>query len=197
MFSFRVGDDIELRLLEERHADQLFALTNQNRAHLREWLPWVDDTQSVEDTQAFIKRALQQFADNNGFQAGIWVEGELAGVIGYHYIAWPSRKTEIGYWLGASFQGRGVMTRVCQALVNYAFNELHLNRIVIYCAAENVKSRAIPERLGFRQEGVLRQAEWLYDHFVDLVVYSILAAEWQSGAHCSAHRIPAPRRHPV
>ncbi len=104
MFSFTIGNDIELRLLEERYADQLFALTEQNRAHLREWLPWVDDTKFSEDTKGFIKSALQQFTDNNGFQAGIWFKGELTGVIGYHYIDWSSRKTEIGYWLGASFR---------------------------------------------------------------------------------------------
>ncbi len=182
MFSFRIDDAIELRLLAERHAEQFFALTDQNRTHLRTWLPWVDRTTSPEDTRAFIKGALQQLADNNGFQAGIWVSGEPAGTIGFHYLDWMNRKTELGYWLGEAFQGKGVMTRACRTLVDYAFDELKLQRVVIHCALENTRSRAIPERLGFRQEGVLRQAEWVSDHFVDLIVYGVLAGEWRSAA---------------
>jgi ribosomal-protein-serine acetyltransferase len=48
----------------------------------------------------------------------------------------------------------------------------------MHCAVGNTKSRAVPERLGFVQEGILHDAEWLYDHYVDLVIYSILKAAW-------------------
>ncbi|MCI2430832.1 GNAT family N-acetyltransferase [Candidatus Acetothermia bacterium] len=179
MFYFSLDDKTELRLLEERHTEELFALTDQNRAHLRQWLPWVDGTTSLEDTRKFIRFSLEQFARNEGFNAGIWYHGKLAGVIGHHKIDWANRKTSIGYWLGASFQGQGLMTKSCRAVVDYNLNELKLNRVEIRCAVENRKSRAIPERLGFTQEGVIRQAERLYDHFVDHVVYGMLASEWR------------------
>jgi ribosomal-protein-serine acetyltransferase len=104
----------------------------------------------------------------------------LAGVIGYHSIDWENRSTALGYWLGMEFQGRGLATAACRALVSYAFEELGLNRVSIAYATENEKSCAIPERLGFRREGVQRQAEWLYDHFVDHAVYAALASEWQA-----------------
>ena len=180
MFSLRIDDDLELRLLEERHAEALSALSDQNRAYLRLWMPWVDQSRTVEDRRNFIKRSLEQFANNDGFAAGIWFRGRLAGVIGIHRIDRLNRTTSIGYWLGSSFQGRGIMTRACRALVDCAFNELGLNRVEIRCATENRKSRAISERLGFTQEGVIRQAEWLYDHFVDHVVYGMLAGEWRA-----------------
>ncbi len=70
------------------------------------------------------------------------------------------------------------MTRACRALVDYAFAKLQLNRVEIRCATGNLRSQAIPERLGFTREGTLREGEWLYDHFVDLIVYSMLAREW-------------------
>src|SRR5437868_1827817 len=124
MFRIVVGDDLEMRLLEESDAGQLYALTEENRAYLREWLPWLDDTTRPADTQAFIRNALEQFADENGFQLGIVYRGELAGVIGLHYVNRLDGKTEIGYWLGERFQGRGIMTRCCRALVDYSFNEL-------------------------------------------------------------------------
>ena len=180
MFSYKLSENTELRLLEERHAQELTDLSNRNREHLRAWLPWVDSNRTVEDRKNFIKGTLEQFAQNNGFTAGIWHEGRLAGVIGYHSIDWENRSTSLGYWLGEEFQGRGLVTASCRALVDHAFEELNLNRVSIACATENKRSRAIPERLGFRREGVVRQAEWLYDHFVDHVVYATLASEWQT-----------------
>ena len=182
MLIARIGDDAELRLLEERHADSLFALIDGSRDHLRRWLPWVDGNQSAGDARAFIQGALRQFAANDGYQAGIWAGGELAGVVGHHKIDWGSRATSLGYWLGAGFQGRGLMTGAVRAMVDRAFAELRLNRVEIHCAVENRASRGIPARLGFREEGRLRQAEWLYDHFVDHVVYAVLAAEWPGTA---------------
>jgi len=89
-----------------------------------------------------------------------------------------NRKTEIGYWLAVSYQGKGLMTKTCKMLVAYAFVEYQLNRVEIHCAIGYIRSRAIPERLGVTQEGVLREAAWLYDHFVDHVVYGMLAREW-------------------
>lgn len=69
------------------------------------------------------------------------------------------------------------MTRACEALVNFSLRDLGLHRVEIRCAEENVKSRAIPERLGFVKEGFLREVEWLHDHYVDHVVYSKLSGE--------------------
>ena len=96
---------------------------------------------------------------------------------GYRAIDPVNRSGEIGYWLRADRGGRGIMTACCRVLVAHGFERLALNRIVIAAATENTKSRAIPERLGFRFEGVLRQPEWLYDRFVDHAVYSLLRSE--------------------
>jgi ribosomal-protein-serine acetyltransferase len=180
VFSYKLSENTEVRLLEERHAQELTDLTDRNREHLRASLPWVDTNRTVEDRKNFIRGALKQFAKNKGFVAGIWHEGRLAGVIGYHALDWENRTTALGYWLGEEFQGHGLVTAACRALVDHAFVELNLNRISIACATDNKRSCAIPERLGFRREGVQRQAEWLYDHFVDHVVYAALASECQT-----------------
>ncbi|MGI9180386.1 MAG: GNAT family N-acetyltransferase [Longimicrobiaceae bacterium] len=186
MFTHRIDEHTELRLLEERHAALLYALIDRNREHLRQWLPWVDASRSADGQRDFIRGALQRFAANDGLNAAIWHRGELAGVIGLHAINWPNRSTSIGYWLAASFQGKGVMTAACRALIDHALGELGLNRVEIRCATGNRRSRAIPERLGFTQEGTLRQAEWLYDRYEDLVLYSMLASEWGDGTSADA-----------
>jgi ribosomal-protein-serine acetyltransferase len=73
------------------------------------------------------------------------------------------------------------VTAACRSQVDHTLGELGLNRVSIACATENKKSCAIPKRLGFRREGVQRQAEWLYDRFVDRVVDAALASKWQVG----------------
>lgn len=181
MFSYRIDDDAELRLIEPRHAEQLDALIEQNRIHIKEWSAWFKDDRTIENTRDFIKRNLGRLAGNEGFTVAVWYRGEMAGQVEYNYIDWVNRKTEIGYWLGARFQGKGLITKSCRVLVAHAFEELKLNRVEMHCAVENRRSRKIPERLGFRQEGTLLQAEWMHDHFNDLVVYAMLASEWRAG----------------
>jgi ribosomal-protein-serine acetyltransferase len=75
-------------------------------------------------------------------------------------------------------QGKGLVTKVCRAMVTYAFDHDHLNKGEMLCATGNTRSRAIPERLGFTQEGIIRQAERFLDHSNDLVVYGMPASEW-------------------
>ncbi len=175
MFSYKIDDNTELRLLEERHAEQVFALITEKR----ERHPELDKNFSLEDAQKKIKCDLALFAENKGLGVGIWYEGNLAGGVRYHEIDWANRVTELGYWINSRFEGKGLVIKTCRVLIDYAFNKLGLNRVVISCVAENLKSRAIPEKLGFRQEGVLRQSEWLQDRFVDMVIYGLLANEWQ------------------
>ncbi len=170
----------ELRLVEGADAQKLFDLIDRNRWHLRCWLPWLDGNMSIDDTQNFIRHSQEQYSSKKGFQAAVWSEDKIAGIIGYHPIDWQNRSVMIGYWLGEQFQGKGIMTAACRALVNYAFNEFKLHRVEIKCATGNTKSRAIPERLHFTKEGVIKDGEWLYDHFVDLVLYRMIEHEWKS-----------------
>ncbi len=161
-------------------AEELFSLIDQCRQYLREWLPWVDATQNIRDTKLFIETVLKQHASNNGFQAGIWFDEKLVGVIGFHRMDWLNRSTSVGYWLGKQFQGQGIMTKSVKKLVDYSFGEINLNRVEIRCAVQNHKSRAIPERLGFVNEGCAREAEWLYNHYVDHTIYGMLARDWKT-----------------
>ena len=138
----------------------------------------VDATEQPSDTRAFIKRGLLQFADGNGFQCGIWYEGTLVGVIGLHEINHTHRKTSLGYYLDKQFECHGIMTQAVEALIKYCFEELDLNRIEISAAVNNEKSRAIPERLGFTREGMLRDNELLNGIYSSSYIYSLLKSEY-------------------
>ncbi len=175
----------KLRLLQKDDAAQMFALTDANRDYLREWLPWLDTIEGVNDTQNFIQHTRQQAIERQGFVAAIWEIGEsdsmskdrIIGVVGLNKIDWQNRIGYVGYWLAESDRGRGIMTGACRILIEYAFLRLNLNRLVIACASENQRSRSIPIRLGFSHEGVARDAEWLYDRFVDHEIYALLLRE--------------------
>lgn len=91
-------------------------------------------------------------------------------------VAWDDRATSLGYWLAKAAQGKGLVTRGVSALLGLAFDEWKLNRVEIHAAPDNAPSRAVPERLGFTQEGVLRQVERIGDRYEDSVVYSLLAS---------------------
>jgi len=167
-----------LRLLEERRAPEVFAAVDRDRLYLREWLPWVGANGTLDDSVEFIRKAVQQFADNEGLSAGIWCDGDFAGAIGTHAIDWTNRKVELGYWIASRFQGRGLVTDACRALLVHCFAEWKLHRVEIHCATGNRRSCAIPERLGFRLEGVLREAHLLNGRYHDLNVYAMLESEW-------------------
>jgi ribosomal-protein-serine acetyltransferase len=175
---FELSDGCQLRLLEESDADELFALIETARAHLSRWLPWAA-AQDLEGTLEFIRLTRRRFADNTGFTVAIVCDGAVAGVVGLEPLDWTHRSTSIGYWLGERYQGRGMMTRAVRAVVEHAVSVWKLNRIEIRAAVDNKRSRAIPERLGFREEGTLRQAERVGDDYLDIVVYSMLGSEWR------------------
>ncbi len=179
-FSCSLGDHAELRLLELRHAAQILSAVDSSREHLRTFLPWVDSNTAPEHFQGFIGSSLAQFKNFDGFSAGIWQDNQLAGVIGLHFIDWEHQDTEFGYWLSKDFTGRGLMTRAAAAMLDYVFFELNLHRVSIAHALENTASRGVIERLGFKPESVIRDAEWLYTRFHDWQRYGLLRRDWQS-----------------
>jgi ribosomal-protein-serine acetyltransferase len=142
-------------------------------------MPWAAK-QSHADTVGFIRNTEKQLAENDGFQVAVTYEESIIGMVVYHGVDWGNRSTSIGYWLAEAHQGKGTMTMAVGALTEHAVSVWKLNRIEIRVAVENSRSRAIPERLGFRQEGILRAAEQVEDRYLDLVPYAMLASDWHS-----------------
>jgi ribosomal-protein-serine acetyltransferase len=174
--------DSRLELINQSHAEELFDLIEENREFLKQWLPWLDNNRYLQNTIDFINITQLQYERGETMQFVIIYKGKIAGIVGFHRIDWMNRLTSIGYWIGEEFQGHGLVTKACARVLDYSFGRLGLNRIEIRCATDNFKSRAIPERLGFKEEGQVRQAEWIYDHYVDHVVYGMLESEWLSSS---------------
>jgi len=161
-----LGDGIAVRTYTLDDAEEAFALVDANRDRLHPC-----------DTRAFIQRCLDSETDLEG--NGIWVDGRLAGSIGLR-VDVSDAGAEIGYWIGGDFEGRGIITRACRRFFDFAFDELGLHRVELCAADTNARSRSVAERLGMRQEGVLRGGVRTPEGFLDLVIYGVLDAEWRT-----------------
>ena len=174
-----VDERIELRSFVEKDAEDVFTAVKENYHHLRPFLHWVTEDYSLESAYEFIRQTQTDFVEKKSQPLAIFYDGKFVGVIGFVNFGWGSRHTEIGYWIVKNYEGKGIITKSCKALIDYAFNDLNMNRVEIRCAVENVKSRAIPERLNFQPEGVLRQFLWRHTRFYDMAIYGVLAREWE------------------
>ncbi|MFV8569872.1 GNAT family N-acetyltransferase [Marinobacter sp. SBS5] len=118
-----IAESLELKLLSLDHKDELFPLVDSNREHLREWLPWVDATQSPVDSESFLESAINQFQSGQGPQYAIFSGSILCGVCGFHPFDLANRTGSLGYWLSQSYSGKGIMALAVKALVEQGFRE--------------------------------------------------------------------------
>ena len=174
---------LHLRLLQPSDAEELFALVETNRTYLKQWLSWLDTTQTLDDMRHFIRQTQARVRDRQGFAAAILYNEQIVGTAGLNEINWSDRQSSIGYWIAQNQQGKGLITTACKAILHHAFTHLELNRVAILCATGNHRSQAIPKRLGFVHEGTLREAQWLYNHFVNHEIYAILHRDWKKQNH--------------
>lgn len=177
MLKLPVAPGLHLAQLQPDDTEELFALTDANRVHLRRWLPWLDITRVSAATAKFIAHTQREAEAGTGLHFAVYEQNIMVGNISYVRIDPVNRGAYIGYWLAADAQGRGIMTRAVTALYTYGFAKLDLHRQVILCADKNIASCAVAERCGFRFEGLSRDAEWLYDAYVSLRVYARLRTD--------------------
>jgi ribosomal-protein-serine acetyltransferase len=166
-----------LRPFRLADADELTEAIAANREHLARWLPFAE-THGYEDTVDYLDRKRAQVEANDGFEAAIVLDGRIVGSAGFHAVDWLNRSSSIGYWLAADAVGRGLMTGAVRALLDHAFGVWDLHRVIIEAVVDNARSRAIPERLGFREEATLREAKLLRGRYEDAVLYAMLAPDW-------------------
>ncbi len=176
-----IAEGAWLRLLRREDAEELHALVERERERLSAWMPWAAE-QDFAGTVAFLDQSRQRLEANEGFQTALILDGRIAGSVGFHAVDWGNRATSIGYWLSVEAEGRGLMTAAVRTLVDHAFDGWRLHRVTIEAAVGNARSRAIPERLGFRQEGILRGSERVGGRYLDGVLYAVLASEWPRSA---------------
>lgn len=176
--TIEINDGVIIRNIEISDAPAMFALIDSQREYLGRWLPFVPCTKSADDSEAFIRSVLGTSTERMEPVFAIIADGKFAGTIGFKDTDMTNLRTEIGYWLGEQYQGRGIITSAVKKMCDYAFGEAGMNRVQIKCAVGNVKSSNIPKKLGFRFEGIERDGERTADGgFRDIEVYCRLAKD--------------------
>ena len=173
-----IDDHQFLERLNLLHVEAIFNAIDQNRKFLRKWLPFVDFTNKIIDTERFVRSILEKSSANRDEVYVIWYNFEFAGLIGFKDIDRINDKIEIGYWLIEKLTGKGIATAATRKMVNLAFRNMEMNRVQIRCGIGNEKSSAIPRRLGFFFEGIERNGERHNHSYIDLEVFSLLKCEW-------------------
>ena len=144
-----LDDGTVIRRYVENDIVEQVDLVNANLDHLAPWMPWSQEPLTVEGQLAWFRDSDKTWEDGTGFNFGIYnPAGELVGGVGYHVRNGPGA-LEIGYWLARSVEGKGLMTRVAAALTTAAATVEGVTRVEIHCDAANLRSAAIPERLGY------------------------------------------------
>jgi ribosomal-protein-serine acetyltransferase len=173
-----VNKHTHLEIIQTAHAEAMFHLIDNNRSYLREWLLFIDDTQNIQDVEDYARDAYELYVAKKEYTFAIFYDGAMVGRITLNNINQRNKTGELAYWIAANQQGKGIVQSSCSTLIDYAFNTLLLNRIEIKVDTQNTRSIAIPLKLHFTQEGILRQAKKMRSHFADITLFSLLRHEW-------------------
>lgn len=175
MFALPLGDNAQLRPLEPRHAQEFLAHMDRARPHVDPWIPWATLSTDLASATAVLQRYADRQADDTRRIYGIWLEGTLVGGVMFTSFDTASGVCEIGCWLEADGAGRGLVTRACRVLIDWAFRERGMSRIEWWVAARNTRSIDVARRLGMTRDGVLRQRSAYRDMRHDIEIWSLLA----------------------
>ncbi len=179
MFLLPVDAEISLVLAEERHAHIMTELILRNQRRLARWEPWAEQPQTLDGTRAYIRSSLEDFVRGRQISTIIALDNgqRFVGRCGLRINPYAGT-ADVGYWVDAEHEGRGIISRSARALVSNALRELGLSKMELRTSVENVRSRAVAERLGFTLEGVLPGALRFAHRTDDVVLYSVTAADW-------------------
>ncbi|MGI4790692.1 MAG: GNAT family N-acetyltransferase [Janthinobacterium lividum] len=186
-----LGERILIRPVQPGDGAAVWEAVDESREQIGPWLPWVAKTLSADDSEAAVRRGAAKWITREDVMVGIWNKetGRYLGGSGLHRIEWTVPAFEIGYWLRTSEWGKGYVSEAVQVLCRFAFETLAANRVEIRCDGRNVRSRAVPLRLGFVQEATLRnQVRDGFGELRDTLIFALtpddyagVKAHWDEG----------------
>lgn len=177
-----VDAEITLRPFREGDAALLFAFIQRDRRYLTEFLPWVDGITTLEDETKFVESVMSRPATGSDASVTFIIEylSEIAGTIGIR-VANPQTHTgEIGYLLAEPMQHKGIMTRACEATTTHGFTEMDMRKVEIFADPANPKSRAIPLRLGYADDGIVPYTMRGSRESRPMAAYSMTIEAWRT-----------------
>lgn len=169
-----------VRCYDPSDARMLAESVSESVEHLRPWMPWAhDEPEPFEEKVKRLKRFRGMFDLGHDFVYGIFNadETKLLGGTGLH-TRLGAHQLEIGYWIHKDYVNQGLVTESTSALVKVAFELLRVHRLEIHCDPRNLRSAAIPRKLGFTHEGTLRLKTRFLDGWIDSMIWGLLETEY-------------------
>lgn len=158
---------------------ELWEAVDGSRWHLERWLPWVPFNATPEASLRYAEASAPDWDAGRAVRFAIRDRATraLLGVVGLDACIHLHRSCELGYWLRLEATGRGLMTEAAKACVDFAFGRMGLHRIRCAAATDNAPSLRVISRLGFRFEGIARQAEWVGSRWLDHALFARLSTD--------------------
>ncbi len=173
---------LELRPFRRRDLDALVDAAADSLADLSKWLPWAHSGYGRRDALVFLRDSVSAWGEGRAFDFTIRYlddPGFHVGNVSVWYTSRQSRVGEVGYWIRSSETSRGVATEATARILEVAFGELALHRVVLRIAVGNRGSERVAEKLGFTREGLLRQELQVNGEWVDHSIWGLLEEEYQ------------------
>jgi [ribosomal protein S5]-alanine N-acetyltransferase len=171
-------DRLLLRELIENDAADIFEYASDKE--ITEFVIW-ETHNSKQDSLEFIKFTQEQFVKKRSIVWGIELKSgkNIVGTISFVNIYSSHKCGEIGYVLSKKNWNKGIVTEAMNAIINYGFETMDLNRIEAHCEEANIGSWKVMEKAGMKFEGVLREKIFLKERFRSMKMYSVLKSEWK------------------
>jgi len=160
---------------------ELYQAVSESLEHLRPWMPWAHEPQSVEHSEETARRMYAEFVVRQDLPLFLFLKGTntMVGGSGLHRIEWQVPRFEIGYWVRKRFEGQGFITEAAAGITRFAFETLQAERVEIRMDERNVRSWRVAERLGFTLEGTLRHdMRDVHGGLRNTRVYAMIRKDW-------------------
>ncbi|GGY34726.1 GNAT family N-acetyltransferase [Streptomyces omiyaensis] len=181
MFATSLGDDgAELRPLEPWQAEEFLAHMDRGREFVGTHIGLADAVHDLDSARAFLRGYADRTAHDTGRLYGIWSDGTLVGGVMFRTMDVAAGNAEVGCWLEPAAAGRGLITRACRTLIDWAVDRRGIHRLEWFVSSENLPSIAVARRLGMTREGVLREHHTHRGTRVDTEIWAVLAPDWRA-----------------
>ncbi|RTZ18147.1 N-acetyltransferase [Vibrio aquaticus] len=177
MFTNRIDDELSIALVQESFAADYADIVYDQINYLSQWLAWPKICNREQDFRLFLQRVLHEYAEGKSMTCAIVYKGNIVGNCSFNTINHDTKCAEVGYWLSQDHQGKGIITRVVQHLINIAFNDFDMKKVQLSAAVDNLPSRRVAERVGMTLEGILTHQEKIEDRILDHAIYGIKRAQ--------------------
>jgi ribosomal-protein-serine acetyltransferase len=168
-----------LQPLDATDSRELWTTVEASRSYLEPWLPWVPFNIDLDSSARYSEASASDWDASRACRFAIRERANkrFLGVIGLEAFAHLHENTDLGYWLRKDACGKGYMTEAGHAVLDWAFGPVNAHRVRVAAATDNHPSLAVIGRLGFRFEGIARQAERVNGRWLDHAIFSLLVTD--------------------